>query len=81
MTIGSAMIGPSPKGPPTLPPLPWGRIVSNHPTANARYHTYLIDANGRKIAAIWGRDGEKELTADFILRAVTAYQQSEGSHG
>jgi hypothetical protein len=61
------------KKPPTLPPMPWDWVCADFPTNNARAHIYLVDATGRKIAAIWGKDGEKELTADFILNAVTAY--------
>lgn len=53
-----------------LPPLPWDWVCAMHPTNNARYHAYLVDATGRKIAAIWGKDGEKELIADHILKAV-----------
>ena len=69
---------PTPKGPPTLPPFPWDWICAAFPTNNATSHIYLTDANGRKIAAIWGREGEKELTADYILKAVTAYGQTTG---
>lgn len=67
-------IGPMPdlSAPPSLPPFPWDWVAAGHPTINARYHIYLVDANGRKIAAIWGKDGEKELTADHILKAVNA---------
>lgn len=65
-------LGPmsDPSEPPTLPPLPWNWVASKTPTANALYHIYLIDATGRKIAAIWGRHGEKELTANRIVDLV-----------
>lgn len=61
------------KKPPMLPPMPWDWTCADFPTANARSHIYLVDATGRKIAAIWGKDGEKELTADLILRAVRGF--------
>lgn len=70
---------PPPPAPPTLPPMPWDWIAAAFPTNNAKTHIYLTDATGRKIAAIWGREGEKELTADLILKAVSAYQQSAGN--
>jgi hypothetical protein len=35
-----------------------------------RGHVYITDANGRKIAAIWGKDEEKQATADLIISAV-----------
>ena len=38
---------------------------------NGGGHIYLLDANGRKIAAIWGKAGEKEKTADLIIEATT----------
>lgn len=38
--------------------------------ASSGGHIYLTDANGRKIAAIWGKAGEKEKTADLIIAAV-----------
>lgn len=68
--IGPAIV---PKLAPPLPPFPWDWVAANFPTGNARYHIYLTDATGRKIAAIWGREGEKEIIADHILKAVTAY--------
>lgn len=61
-----------PKTEPALPPKPWNWVASMHPTANASYHLYLIDATGRKIAAIWGKKGEKELTAAHIIELVNA---------
>lgn len=60
----------------TLPPLPWDWIAASFPTNNSRYHAYLVDANGRKIAAIWGKDGEKELIADHIIKLVNALAQT-----
>jgi hypothetical protein len=39
-------------------------------TRNGLGHIYIVDANGRKIAAIWGKAGEKVHTADLIIDAV-----------
>jgi hypothetical protein len=62
-----------------LPPFPWDWIASGTPTANGQFHAYLVDANGRKIAAIWGKGKEKEAIADFILKAVAAYDAIEAA--
>ena len=53
---------------PVLPPLPWNWVTSERPDARGQFYVYLVDATGRKIAAIWGKDGEKKLTADYILQ-------------
>lgn len=53
-----------------LPPLPWDWVSSGVPTANGKFHAYLVDATGRKIAAIWGKGAEKQLIADHILELV-----------
>lgn len=34
-------------------------------------HVYIIDANGRRIASIWGKPGEKVALADLIIRVST----------
>lgn len=57
-------------GPVTLPPLPWDWVAADSPTNNGQYQAYLTDANGRKIAAIWGRAEEKQMIADHILQSV-----------
>ena len=51
-------------------PLPWLIQWSRHPSGNGWGHVYLIDANGRKIAAIWGKPEEKIETAQLILDRV-----------
>jgi hypothetical protein len=38
--------------------------------ATGRGHIYILDASGRKIAAVWGKAGEKEHTADLIIDSV-----------
>jgi hypothetical protein len=63
---------PTPGRQPTLPPFPWDWMATGKPTANGSMHTYLIDANGKKIAAIWGANSDKKLVCDFIVEAVNA---------
>jgi hypothetical protein len=53
----------------TLPPFPWNWISGGAATANGSFHAYLVDGNGRKIAAIWGAESERALVADFIVDA------------
>jgi hypothetical protein len=50
-------------------PLPYNWTTSERPAHNGAFHLYLVDANGRKIAAIWGQPGEKEETAKLIVDA------------
>jgi hypothetical protein len=41
-------------------------------SASGGGHIYLVDRDGRKIAAIWGKAEEKAATADLIIAAVNA---------
>jgi hypothetical protein len=59
---------------PALPPLPWDWVAAGAADARGSFHAYLVDATGRKIAAIWGRDGEKQLIADRIIESVNGTQ-------
>ena len=59
------------KAAPTLPPKPWDWISSSTDDARGQFHAYLVDATGKKIAAIWGGDA-KALIADHILDRVNA---------
>lgn len=53
---------------------PWRKQYAKTFSGNGSFPLYLVDATGRKIGIIWGReDGEKEETADLIIRAVRAY--------
>jgi hypothetical protein len=59
---------------PTMPaPTPWRWSVSGKPTGKslARFHIYVEDKDGRKIAAVWGKDGEREATANLLVAAPT----------
>lgn len=53
-------------------PLPWDWMFVGANSATGGGHIYLTDANGRKIAAIWGKADEKVKTADLIIEAVNA---------
>lgn len=48
-------------------PRPWAIEWSKTVTQNLSQHVYLVDANGRKIAAIWGKPDEKIATAEMIV--------------
>jgi hypothetical protein len=61
----------------TLPPRPWALIKSRQPSANTGFHVYIADASGRKIAAIWGKGEEKELTANHIINLVNEHARSD----
>lgn len=54
---------------PTLPPKPWDWVSSKDVSQNGTFHAYLVDATGKKIAAIWGGEA-KALIADHILERV-----------
>lgn len=59
-------------------PRPWRIVHSKSPSNNGAQHLYLVDANGRKIAAIWGKTEEKEWTAELIIAALNRYEQMGG---
>lgn len=54
-------------------PLPYDWMTSETVPAGGSFHLYLTDANGRKIAAIWGAPGEKEETAKLLVRATQTH--------
>ena len=76
---------PSDKPAPALPrptepaPTPWRWTCSGKPTGKslARFHIYVEDNSGRKIAAVWGRDGEREATANLMVAAPTLKKAAE----
>lgn len=49
-----------------LPPLPLDWTSSATPSANGAFHVYLVDANGRKVGALWGTSPEKQAMAKAI---------------
>ena len=56
-----------------LPPGPYSYLSTAREGQHAgAAHVYIVDANGRKIACIWGRPDEKLALADLIIRAGEA---------
>lgn len=53
-----------------LPALPWNWVTADSPSGNGTFHAYLVDATGRKIAAIWGKGDEKQAMAEHIVTVV-----------
>ena len=53
-------------------PPPWDFMWISAP-ASGGGHLYIVDATGRKIAAVWGKADEKELTARLIAAAPNLY--------
>lgn len=53
-------------------PRPWDWTWVQTNSGSGGGHVYLVDANGRKIAAIWGPAEEKQATADLIVASVNA---------
>lgn len=56
-----------------LPPLPFS-YLTNAPegAGDGVGHVYLLDANGRKIGALWGKPSEKIALAELICDASDA---------
>lgn len=55
-----------------LPPLPWSLEMSGTASNNGAHHVYLVDATGKKIAALWGTDKSKQALGEWLMeKAVT----------
>lgn len=52
-----------------LPPGPYQLEASATFTNNGHGHLYLVDRHGRKIAALWGKDDEKQALGELIMDA------------
>lgn len=52
-----------------LPPKPYTLLESATASANGAFHLYLVDAKGRKIAALWGTEKEKLALGEMIVEA------------
>lgn len=50
-------------------PAPWDFTASGKPGSNGDLNIYITDKTGRKIAAVWGKREEKELTACLMISA------------
>ena len=48
-------------------PWNWTWVGAN---ASGGGHIYLTDANGRKIAAVWGKANEKQAAAELVVALV-----------
>ncbi|MCG8506218.1 MAG: hypothetical protein MI755_16560 [Sphingomonadales bacterium] len=56
---------------PALPPGPYGyETTSPEGKHLGRGHVYLTDANGRKIACLWGTATEKVALATLVIEAM-----------
>lgn len=51
---------------PAPAPWDWQTVSAN---ASGGFHLYILDANDRKIAAVWGHAGEKLNTANLMRAA------------
>lgn len=64
-----------------LPPRPWHYLIT---APEGRHqgsgHVYLIDANNRKIASLWGTADEKIALAQLIINASEAASK-RSNHG
>jgi hypothetical protein len=69
---------PTAPPPPCLPPFPWSLEFA--PVYRGT-HIYLLDANRRKIAVFFGRDGEKKLIADYILQTANTMWRKQNANG
>lgn len=52
-----------------LPPGPWTYETTHPDGQHGTGHVYLIDANSRKIASIWGTGEEKIALVNLIISA------------
>ena len=50
--------------------LPYDVDFARRQTDNGIVHVYIVDANGRKIAAVWGKDNERLETAQLLVDAA-----------
>ena len=53
----------------SLPPQPYALLESATATNNGAFHLYVVDAKGRKIAALWGTGEEKLALGKMIVEA------------
>jgi hypothetical protein len=71
-------------------PAPYDWLASGKPGSNGDFNLYVTDKSGRKIAAIWGKRGEREATAKLFvfaprmlaaLRMVLPFAEDESPFG
>jgi len=55
---------------PNLPPGPYDyETTAPLDSHHGKGHIYIVDANGKRLAAIWGKPDAKMALVDFILEA------------
>jgi hypothetical protein len=59
-------------------PAPWNVEFSGKPGGNGDLNMYVVDKDGRKIAAVWGKRGEKEATACVVSMSPNLLAACEG---
>lgn len=57
------------KSTPSLAAFPWDWATANAPDRNGHFHAYLVDANGKKVAAVWGSPAERKDLCEYIVKA------------
>lgn len=67
-------------------PGPYQAEMSGKAGSNGDFNMYLVDKNGRKIAAVWGKRGEKEATGRLLMAchdmlSVLKAMDAQGGHG
>lgn len=58
-------------------PRPWRREYAETFTNSGTFPLYIVAADGRKLATIWGYEGEREATAKLIVKAVNLYERAQ----
>lgn len=55
-------------------PGPYAWETSGKPGGNGDFNVYVIDADGRKIAAVWGKRGEKVWTCSLMALSLEFFE-------
>ncbi len=55
-----------------LPPRPFSYQTIDRADGKGAGHVYVLDANGRKVASLWGKPAEKIALAELICDASEA---------
>jgi hypothetical protein len=54
----------------TLPAGPWSYLTTAAPgTPDGNGHVYLVDADGKKLASLWGKPDQKMALAKLFIAA------------
>ena len=60
-----------------MPPMPYMLELSSTFTNNGKCHLYLVDATGKKIAALWGTEDTKHALGNWILACAARTKGEE----